>query len=113
MLLAIAAAIAASGVALKNFYLALIVLGVGWNFGFIGSTSLLTDALAPEERASIQGINDTAIALASAVAAFASGGVVAGFGWTVLVLASLPITGVTALILFWNGRSNSLPGELR
>ena len=85
---------------------ALIVLGVGWNFGFIGATSLLTDALAPEERASVQGINDTAIALASAVAAFASGALVAGFGWTALVLASLPIVGATALVLFWTGRAS-------
>ncbi|MEM8776968.1 MAG: MFS transporter, partial [Pseudomonadota bacterium] len=102
-LLAVAALIAATGIALENFYFALVVLGVGWNFGFIGSTSLLTDALATDERASIQGINDTAIALASAMAAFISGAVVAGFGWTVLVLASLPIIGVTALVLFRNG----------
>ena len=105
-LLALAALVAAAGLTLGHFYGALIVLGVGWNFGFIGATSLLTDALAPEERASIQGINDTAIALASAVAAFASGALVAGFGWTALVLASLPIVGATALVLFWTGRAS-------
>lgn len=107
-LLAVAAFIAAAGIALENFYLALIVLGVGWNFGFIGATSLLTDALAPEERASVQGVNDTAIALASAVAAFASGAVVAGFGWTVLVLASIPIIGVAALALLWTGSTRKI-----
>jgi MFS family permease len=104
-LLAVAALIAASGLTLGHFYVSLIVLGVGWNFGFIGATSMLSDALAPEERAAVQGINDTAIALASAVAAFASGALVAGFGWAVLTLASLPIIVATALALLWFGRA--------
>ncbi len=103
-LLAAAALVALTGLTLSHFYVSLAVLGVGWNFGFIGATSLLSDALAPEERAAIQGINDTVIALASAVAAFASGALVAGFGWTMLVLASLPIVGAAALVLFWSGR---------
>ena len=103
-LLAMAALIAATGLSLGHFYASLILLGVGWNFGFIGATSLLADALAPEERATIQGINDTAIALASAVAAFTSGALVAGFGWTALVLASLPIVGTTAFVLLRTGR---------
>ncbi|MEM8974024.1 MAG: MFS transporter [Pseudomonadota bacterium] len=103
-LLAAAALFAAAGITLGHFYVSLIMLGVGWNFGFIGATSLLTDALKPEERASIQGINDTAVALASAVAAFTSGAVVAGFGWGFLVLASLPILGAAALILLWAKR---------
>ncbi len=103
-LLAMAALIAATGLSLGHFYASLILLGVGWNFGFIGATSLLADALAPEERATVQGINDTAIALASAVAAFTSGALVAGFGWTALVLASLPIVGTTAFVLLRTGR---------
>ncbi len=103
-LLAMAALIAATGLSLGHFYASLILLGVGWNFGFIGATSLLADAIAPEERATIQGINDTTIALASAVAAFTSGALVAGFGWTALVLASLPIVGTTAFVLLRTGR---------
>lgn len=103
-LLATAALIAAAGLTLGHFYVSLILLGVGWNFGFIGATSLLADALDPEERATIQGINDTVIALASAVAAFTSGALVAGFGWTALVIASLPVVGTTVLVLIWTGR---------
>ncbi|MDX8348946.1 MFS transporter [Cognatiyoonia sp. IB215446] len=109
-LLAVAAVIAASGLTLGHFYVSLIVLGVGWNFGFIGATSMLSDALAPEERAAVQGINDTAIALASAVAAFASGAVVAGFGWVTLTLASLPIVAATALALLWFRRGTKADG---
>jgi MFS family permease len=103
-LLAAAAVVAATGLGLGHFYGSLILLGVGWNFGFVGATSLLADALAPDERASVQGINDTAIALASAIAAFASGALVAAFGWTVLALASLPVLAVTALVLLRAGR---------
>ncbi|MEM9796921.1 MAG: MFS transporter [Pseudomonadota bacterium] len=103
-LLGVAAGIAASGLTLGHFYVALILLGVGWNFGFIGATSLLTEALAPAERPAIQGINDTAIALAAAIAAFASGALVAGFGWVTLTLAALPILAATGLGLLWFGR---------
>lgn len=100
-LLGVAALIAVSGLTLSHFYVSLIVLGVGWNFGFIGATSMLSDALAPEESAAVQGINDTAIALASAASAFASGAIVAGYGWATLALTSLPIAAATALALLW------------
>ncbi|MEM6303857.1 MAG: MFS transporter [Pseudomonadota bacterium] len=104
-LLAVSGGIAASGITLGHFYAALILLGVGWNFAFIGATSLLTDALAPQERAVIQGINDTAIALASALAAFASGALFVGVGWSVLALLAIPVVTGAALMLFWTGRA--------
>ena len=109
-LLASAAAIAISGLTLSHFYVSLIVLGLGWNFAFIGATSMLSDALAPKERAAVQGINDTAIALASAVAAFASGAIVAGFGWVTLTLASLPIIAAAAMALLCFGREARADG---
>lgn len=104
-LLATSALIAASGVTLPHFYIALIVLGIGWNFGFVGATSLLADALAPQERAAVQGINDTAIALAASICALASGALVAGAGWTVLALGALPLVGVMAIVLLWVARA--------
>ncbi len=52
---------AISGVELEHFFLALILLGIGWNFGFIGSTAMLASAHAPQERGRIQGINDFAV----------------------------------------------------
>ncbi len=100
-LLAGSAVIAASGITLPHFYSAMIVLGVGWNFGFVGATSLLADALAPHERAAVQGLNDTAIALCASVCAFASGALVVGAGWTILALGALPIVGAMALTVLW------------
>ncbi|MEO0864469.1 MAG: MFS transporter, partial [Pseudomonadota bacterium] len=104
-LLGASAVVAATGVTLPHFYGALIVLGLGWNLGFVGATSLLADALAPHERAAVQGINDTAIALAASLCAFASGALVAGAGWTILALGALPIVGGMALALLWVTRA--------
>ena len=103
-LLACASGVAASGLSAEHFYIALILLGVGWNFGFIGGTSLLADALTPEERPVIQGTNDTLIALASTVCAFASGAIVTSYGWLILALLILPVLVVGASVLVWSGR---------
>ena len=103
-MLGASAVIAATGLSLSHFYSALIILGVGWNFGFVGATSLLTEALAPHERAGVQGFNDTMIALAASVCAFGSGALVAGAGWTVLALSALPIIAVMGSALLWVAR---------
>ncbi|WP_300062826.1 MFS transporter [uncultured Roseobacter sp.] len=85
----IAAAVAASlGLTAMNFYGSLIVLGVGWNFGFIGATTMLDAALSEKQRAAVQGTNDTIIALVSTVCAFAAGFVVSTLGWAVLAMIS-------------------------
>ncbi len=102
-----AALIAAGGLTLAHFYASLVVLGVGWNFGFIGATSLLANALAPSERAAVQGANDTAVALASTLCAFASGALVVGYGWTILALLALPLVLMTALALLRVAREGS------
>ncbi|MEP3637950.1 MAG: MFS transporter [Paracoccaceae bacterium] len=98
LMLIASAVIAASGITGAHFYGSLIILGMGWNFGFIGATNMLAIATKPDERAVVQGANDTLIALVSTICAFSSGAIVAEFGWTVLALASLPVL-VIALLL--------------
>ncbi|MEP6065894.1 MAG: MFS transporter [Paracoccaceae bacterium] len=98
LMLIASAIIAASGITGAHFYGSLIILGMGWNFGFIGATNMLASAIKPDERAVAQGANDTVIALVSTICAFSSGAIVAEFGWTVLALASLPVL-VIALLL--------------
>ncbi|WP_415402310.1 MFS transporter [Tateyamaria sp. SN3-11] len=88
VIVGIAAVAAALGLSAMHFYGSLIVLGVGWNFGFIGGTTMLDAAVSEEEKASVQGVNDTIIALVSTVCAFAAGFVVSGLGWTVLAMMS-------------------------
>ena len=94
-LLACAGGIALSGVELFQFFGALVLLGVGWNFGFIGATAMLTEAHRPEERGRVQGMNDflvfgcvTFASLSSGVL-MSSGADVVG-GWNAVNLAMAP-----------------------
>ena len=106
-LLVASALMAASGLSTPHFYGALIVLGVGWNFGFIGATNILASAVSADERAVVQGTNDTLIALGATTCVFASGAIVTRFGWTILALASLPVLAVALLWVLRQGRRSS------
>jgi MFS family permease len=64
IILGLAGIVALSGVQLGNFFVALVLLGIGWNFGFIGATSLLTSAHMPHERGRAQGLNDMMVLVA-------------------------------------------------
>lgn len=105
IMLAISSGIAISGLSLHHFYGALILLGIGWNFGFIGATKLLADSLAPDERSAVQGTNDTLIAFASTLAAFGSGAMLSAVSWTALCLIALPMVLVGLVGLFLTRRS--------
>ncbi|MCF2870743.1 MFS transporter [Octadecabacter sp. G9-8] len=95
----LSAAIAASGLTQPHFYGSLIVLGVGWNFGIIGATTMLVQVVPAEDRAFVQGANNTIIALVSTVCAFGSGAIVTSMGWTVLSLTAIPPLVLTLLFM--------------
>jgi MFS family permease len=102
-----AGAIGLSGVELFHFYGALVLLGLGWNFGFIGATAMLTAAHAPEERGRVQGMNDFAVFGMVGVASLASGGLMncsggdALQGWTAVNLAMIPMLALAFGALIW------------
>ena len=101
----IASALAASsGITTFHFYGALIGLGLGWNFGFIGATSMLDAATSEEEKAVVQGANDTIIALVSTLCAFAAGLVISGLGWAILALMAGGLV-MAALGALWLDRA--------
>ena len=107
-----AAVTGASGLSAGQFYGSLILLGVGWNFSFIGATTMLTEAVPDEDKPVAQGVNDTMIALVSTVCAFASGAVIAGFGWVVLSIVTLAFVILSLGVLFLDkGRPISSPLE--
>lgn len=83
-----------------QFYLSLGLLGVGWNFGFISATTMLAAAVSDEEKAAVQRVNDTVIALVSTLGAFAAGAIIAGFGWIILAAIALAIL-LLAAVMFW------------
>ncbi|MEP5154592.1 MFS transporter [Planktotalea sp.] len=106
-LLIIAALVAAAGLTAPHFYGSLILLGVGWNFGFIGATSMLAAAVPDDMKSVVQGVNDTLIALVSTICAFAAGALVAGFGWIVLAYIAAAILGLTLCATLLSGRSTT------
>ncbi|MGL4409566.1 MAG: MFS transporter [Zoogloea sp.] len=93
--------IAVSGVSLHHFISALVLLGVGWNFLFIGGTTLLTESCRPEERAKAQGANDFIVFTVQGVTSLASGMAISASGWSSLNLMALPLVVLTALCTLW------------
>lgn len=82
-----------SGVELANFWTGLVALGLGWNFMFIGGTTLLTDCYQPEEQEKTQAANDFLIFATISVATFSSGALQNSFGWVVVNGAmAVPLT---------------------
>jgi len=97
LLLSLSAAVALQGVELVNFYASLVLLGTGWNFGFIGATAMLGESLAPTERPLVQGTNDTVVALAATIASFGSGALISAFDWTTIAVVAFPVIAVVIL----------------
>lgn len=106
-ILAGAGVVALSGVDLGHFFVALILLGVGWNFGFIGATAMLTSAHEPHERGRMQGLNDLLVFGGVTVASLASGGLMncsggsAQEGWTAVNMAMVPLLFLAGGALLW------------
>ena len=90
-----------SGIEMLQFFSALVLLGIGWNFLFIGGTTLLTEAYRPEERAKVQGLGDFLVFSASTLAAFSSGAVNHAFGWQAVNLGILPLAIAVGVALLW------------
>lgn len=107
VLLTISAFAGLSGVDLGNFFAALILLGLGWNFGFIGATTLLANSYAPSERAKVQGLNDFLVFGSVTAASFGSGwlmncsGSSVVKGWSSVNIAMLPWLLLAAIALLW------------
>ena len=99
-----AAAVGLSGVTAGHFSLALVLLGVGWNFGFTGASAMVLQTHRPEERTRVQSVNDFVVFGTVAAGSFASGGLLAAQGWAAvnvvvfppvaLALAALAVSGL-------------------
>ena len=107
-----AIAVAHAGLSYWHFWIALAVLGIGWNFMFTGATAMLTTTYAPSEKAKVQGVNDLAIFLTMMTSSASSGALVAGTGWTDLNLYAAPFVAVAAaglVYLLFQARSRAIP----
>ncbi len=89
--------IALSGIALWQFWTSLILLGLGWNFGFIGATAMVADTYRTSEKGKVQGFHDSVLFGTVAIASLASGAVYNNWGWDMLNWIIFPVS-VAALL---------------
>ncbi len=107
VILAAAGVVGLQGVELENFFIALVLLGIGWNFGFIGATTMLAGAHQAHERGRIQGMNDMIVFGGVTLASLASGGLMncsggtPQDGWTAVNLAMVPFLALAGAALIW------------
>ncbi|WP_027237629.1 MFS transporter [Leisingera caerulea] len=107
VILAGAGAVALQGVDLENFFIALVLLGIGWNFGFIGATTMLAGAHESYERGRMQGLNDLLVFGGVTMASLASGGLMNCSGgnpvegWSAVSMAMAPFLVLAGGALMW------------
>ena len=96
-----------AGLHFLNFGIGLFLLGVGWNFMFIGATTLLTEMYTVNERAKVQGFNDFLIFGTITMAALGSGNLLFFFGWQIVNYGVLPFLAAVLLLVLWLVRSEA------
>lgn len=93
------AVVAHLGVALWNFWGALVLLGIGWNFGFIGSTAIVASSYRPHEADKVQGFHDIVLFGTVALSSFSSGKIFIAWGWSFINLVIWPVTILCLVVL--------------
>lgn len=95
----IAAAIGISGITAMHFWAVLIVVGLGWNFSFVGASTLIVETHRPQERNKVQALNDFIVFGLMAVGSFSSGQMLANHGWAMVNITLLPALAIALLAL--------------
>lgn len=88
VLTGISAAVGLLGVDVNHFWWLLILLGIGWNFGFLGASALVLECHKPEEKNRVQSLNDFIIFGLMAIGSFSSGGLLSAYGWQMVLWVS-------------------------
>ena len=101
VLLFLAAMVGVAGTSVAHFWTNLVLLGLGWNFAFIGATTMVTQCHRPHERTAVQSLNDFLIFGSMAVSSFASGQLLAKFGWETVNEVVFPTVFIAAGLLVW------------
>lgn len=101
LILMAAATAGLMGITFGHFAVALILLGLGWNFGFIGATTMLTDTYRPSERGKVQAANDFCISLLMVIASSSAGLILADWGWHLVPIAIFPPATIALLMVGW------------
>jgi len=102
MILLVAAAIAGLlGIAFENFAVGLVLIGLGWNFGFIGGTTMLTETYEAEEKNKAQGLNDFLVFATTALTSLSAGKLLPWFGWEGVNYAVFPMVVLALVMIAW------------
>jgi len=101
-LIIVAAAIGTAGISLWHFWIGLALLGVGWNFAFIGATTMVTHCHRPNERNKVQAFNDFLVFGSMAIGSFSSGQLLASFGWATVNEVVFPVVLAAGALLVWS-----------
>jgi MFS family permease len=100
LLIAASAGVGLMGNEVVHFWVSMTLLGIGWNFGFLGASALVLECHRPEERTRVQSLNDFLVFGMMVVATFASGGLLTGYGWAMVCWISLPPLLLAGFALF-------------
>ena len=101
-LIIVAAGIGIAGISLWHFWIGLALLGVGWNFAFIGATTMVTHCHRPNERNKVQAFNDFLVFGSMAIGSFSSGQLLASFGWATVNEVVVPVVLAASALLLWS-----------
>lgn len=108
MILLVGAAVSGLlGIHFENFAVGLVLLGLGWNFGFLGGTTMLTETYEAEEKNKAQGLNDLLVFGTTAITSLVAGKLLAWFGWTGVNVAVLPMVLLALVMIVWLARHPS------
>jgi len=112
LLTGISAAVGLGGIDVAHFWWTLILLGLGWNFGFLGASALVLECHRPEERTRVQSLNDFLVFGLMVVGSFSSGSLLSVYGWNTVLWVSLVllVPAVAALALVMRSKSSVLAG---
>jgi predicted MFS family arabinose efflux permease len=101
-LIIVAAGIGIAGISLWHFWIGLALLGVGWNFAFIGATTMVMHCHRPNERNKVQAFNDFLVFGSMAIGSFSSGQLLASFGWATVNEVVVPVVLAASALLLWS-----------
>lgn len=90
------------GISFTHFTVALVLLGLGWNFGFIGGTTLLTECYTPAERAKVQGVNNFGISAIQTATSLSSGAMLSHLGWVSVPILVIPVALAMLALIYWS-----------
>ncbi|WP_051332235.1 MFS transporter [Cucumibacter marinus] len=101
-LIIMSAAVNLNGITVTHFNISMVLLGLGWNFGFIGSTALLTKSYRPEEAGRVQAMNEMCVFGSMAIASITSGVLLNTLGWETINILVLPLATIGIALLAWD-----------